>query len=621
LIALLTDSRPPAGGAGKPSASLSAAVYDGDTPSSQRSRIRSQARIILSNPDMLHMGILPYHSQWAAFLAGLRYVVIDELHTYRGVFGSHVANVLRRLLRLCNFYDSHPQVICTSATIANPQQLAERLIEQPVQLVERNGAARGEKHVILYNPPMVDVEHGLRRSAVLVTEELAARCILAGAQTIVFGRSRLTTELLLTYLRQRIGRKGTRLAIGDWPVSGSPDAQHSPSLQSPISNLQSLVRGYRGGYLPAERRAIEAGLRSGEVRAVVATNALELGIDIGQLQAAVLCGYPGTIASTWQQMGRAGRSTQTSLALMVATSQPLDQYIVRHPEFLFERSPESALTNPNNLMLLVDQVRCAAFELPFEQDDLFGACPFTEDVLELLAEQGSVARHDGRWLWSGASYPARQISLRSAGSDVVAIQLEPQGESPGAPPNNAPGAGNQPTTQAIIGEVDGASAQILVHDGAVYLHDGQSHLVRKLDLEQRIAHVVRQDVDFYTVVDSEVQVQVLAVRDAVLRGGAQAAHGDVLVHSRVTGYRRRKHMTHEMLGVWPLDYPAQTMETTAYWLSVSQSTQRALAAAGSWFDSENDYGPNWAEQRERVRLRESISLYTLRCSRISRSPT
>ncbi len=327
---------------------LHVATYDGDTPSSRRSGIRNSARLLLTNPDMLHTGILPYHNNWEPFFSRLRYVVLDELHTYRGVFGSQVANVLRRLRRICDFYGSKPHFICTSATIANPAELAERLIEEPVTLIDENGAPRGERHVILYNPPVYDAERGLRQSSTLAAQELAARCVLGGAQTIVFGRSRLVTELLLTYLRERVRRV--------W--------QDEPAGTASVAER---IRGYRGGYLPLERRSIEAGLRSGDVRGVVATNALELGIDIGRLQAAVLCGYPGSIASTWQQMGRAGRTADAALAMLVATGGALDQYVIRHPEFIFERSPEHALVNADNLMLLVDQMRCAAFELPFAQ--------------------------------------------------------------------------------------------------------------------------------------------------------------------------------------------------------------------------------------------------------------
>ena len=564
-----------------PISNLYPATYDGDTPSGERTRIRKEARLILSNPDMLHAGILPYHTTWAEFFAGLQFVIIDEMHTYRGVFGSHVANVLRRLQRICAFYGSRPQFICTSATIANPGPLAERLVEQPVTVVTENGAPSGEKQIILYNPPLFDPERGLRRSATLEAQALAARCILGDVQTIVFGRSRLTTEVLLTYLRERVGGDAREKIerLGDWEIGPA----------SPL-NPQLAIRGYRGGYLPTERRAIEAGLRSGAVRGVVATNALELGIDIGQLQAAILCGYPGSIASTWQQIGRAGRTREAALALLVATGGALDQYIIQHPEFIFERSPEHALINPDNLMLLVDQVRCAAFELPFQTDEPFGASLFTGDVLHLLAEQGDLQQHGTRFFWSGDGYPARQVSLRSAGSDTVAIQVGEDG-------------GRQGATR-IIGEIDHASAPLLVHDGAIYLHEGQSYRVDSLDMAHSLAQVTPVEVDYYTQVAAETTIEVLAEHEQRTTPGALVAHGDLQVSAQVIGFRRIKRYTHENLGVFPLDYPPQVIETSGYWFSILPAVQRQLEAAGQWYDSINDYGPNWQAQRTLVRARD-----------------
>jgi DEAD/DEAH box helicase domain-containing protein len=551
---------------------LTPATYDGDTPSAERPRIRKTARLLLTNPDMLHMGILPYHTQWAAFLGGLRYVVIDEMHTYRGVFGSHVANVLRRLQRLCALYGSAPQFVCTSATIANPRTLAERLIEQPVTLIDDNGAPRPEKHVLLLNPPLLDAEGGIRRSATLEATDRAADCLEAGLQTIVFGRSRLTTELLLSYVREK-----------------TPQA----------------VRGYRGGYLPHERRAIEAGLRSGDVRAVVATNALELGIDIGQLQACIVCGYPGSIASTWQQMGRAGRTNETALALLVATAGPLDQYVVQHPEFVFERSPEQALINPDNLMLLLDHVRCAVFELPFAAGEGFGRSPFVADALQLLAEEGEVHAHEnaggGQWFWSGESYPARRVSLRSAGNDAVVIQAvgEYQGEE-----RLRRGGSTAPPTATVIGSVEHAGAPRLVHEGAIYLHEGRMYQVRTLDLDNLRADVQPVDVDYYTEASAETAVAVLAVHDQRADAHTSTAWGDVEVTSQVIGYRRIMRHTHTTLGVQPLEYPPQTLVTSAWWLALQPAAQAALEGAGLWHDSINNYGPNWTETRRAVRARD-----------------
>jgi DEAD/DEAH box helicase domain-containing protein len=563
--------------AGIPAAALHAATYDGDTPSNQRSRIRKTARLIVTNPDMLHLGILPYHAQWEAFFSGLRYVVMDEMHTYRGVFGSHVANVLRRLRRICAAYGSAPQFICTSATIANPGELAERLVDGPVTVIDETGAPRGAKHIILYNPPLVDAERGLRRSSTLAAQEIAARCILAGVQTIVFGRSRLTTELLLTYLRERVARDRSEVRNRREAAAG---------LLAPDSPVYTQLRGYRGGYLPEERRAIEAGLRSGSVRGVVATNALELGIDIGQLQAAVLCGYPGTLASAWQQMGRAGRTTEAALAILVATGGALDQYVIRHPEFLFARSPEHALINPDNLLLLLDHMAAAAAELPFLQGEDFGRSPHSADVLALLTEQGDLIAQDGAYFWAGDANPARAVSLRSSSRDTVTIEAADRGHV------------------TVIGELEQAAAPLLLHGGAIYLHEGQSYAVQQLDLSAGLARVVPVNVDFYTEAMTETEITVLATHAHQEVAGAATAYGEAQVDSTVVGYRRIKRFTHETLGVFPLDYPPRTLETSAYWCSVLPATQAALEARGEWHDSINDYGPNWEAQRQAVRARD-----------------
>jgi len=553
--------------------SLRAATYDGDTPSADRTRVRNEARIILTNPDMLHVGILPTHPQWMRFFAGLRFVVLDELHTYRGVFGSHVANVMRRLQRICAHYGSAPHFICTSATIANPRELAEAMVEQPVHLITRNGAPRGEKQIILYNPPMYDVEMGLRRSAVLEAQEIAAHAVQEGVQSILFGKTRLATELLLTYLRDTLAR----------------DRQHPMA----DAELQRAIRGYRGGYLPEERRAIELGLRSGEVRAVAATNALELGIDIGQLQASILCGYPGTIASSWQQMGRAGRTREQSLAILVASGLPIDQYLMQHPNFLFDNSPEHALINPDNLMLLVEQMRCAAFELPFVDGERFGKSPWVAEVLTHLVEQGDLQAHKGRYLWAGEPSPARTINLRSAGNSRVSVQT----------PDTEGAAGVR-----MIGEVDDWRAPMQVHKGAVYLHEGATYLVDDLSLQDGTASARRVDVDFYTQVDIETEIEVVAEHERretpTVVPAVVVACGDVRVTTQVISFRRIRRFSHEMLGVEPLDFPPSVLETTGYWFNVTAAAQRRLEARGVWFDSVNDYGPNWETQRQLVRVRD-----------------
>ncbi len=538
-------------------------IYDGDTPQGHRKRIREGARLVLSNPDMLHTGILPHHTNWAAFFQGLRTVVIDEIHTYRGVFGSHTANLLRRLRRICRFYGSAPNFILTSATIANPAQHAERLIEAPVTLVAENGAPAGEKHLLFYNPPLVDAELGLRRSSLLEAQRLGERLLAAGVQSIFFARSRLRVELLLTYLREAYGRQG-----------GESEA----------------VRGYRGGYLPSERRQIEAGLRSGQVRAVVATNALELGIDIGQLQAAVLTGFPGSIASVWQQAGRAGRRQEAALAILVAGAGALDQYIIQHPDFFFGRSPEHALINPDNLVILTDHLRCAAFELPFRLGERFGEVDFTADLLAMLAAQGEVGQSGERWYWLQSGYPAQGINLRAAGEPVV-IMAQP----------DLPG---DPTT--TIGQLEREAAPTLLHTGAIYLHEGQTFRVDRLDWEAGHAFVRPVEVDYYTEASSVTEVEVLSVHQQEQEGDLVRGSGDVEVHSQASGYRQVKRWTHETLGYGEIDLPETVLQTSGYWLCFAEPLVERLRGQGLWQGDPNDYGPNWPAQRDLARARDGF---------------
>src|SRR5712691_4617229 len=372
-------------------------TYDGDTPQDARRTIRSRAHLVLSNPDMVHSGILPHHPRWAKLFENLRYVIIDELHAYRGVFGSHLCNVLRRLRRICRHYGSNPVFLCSSATIANPRELAERLTEQPFELVDKSGAPRGEKLFVFVNPPVVNQQLGIRRSYLSETRRIASEFLKRNLQLIVFAQSRLSTEILTTYLKD--------------DFEGIPGAPET-------------IRGYRGGYLPTRRREIEKGLRDGHVRAVVSTNALELGIDIGALDVAVMAGYPGTIAATWQRAGRAGRRAGKSAAVLVASSAPLDQFIVRNPSYFFEASPEHALIDPDNLHILVDHVKCAAFELPFGTTEEFGKHNLQE-VLAILEESGFVHRagdgDNGTWQWTNESYPADAVSLRSISSDNFVV--------------------------------------------------------------------------------------------------------------------------------------------------------------------------------------------------------
>jgi len=553
----------------KPQTPLTLRPYDGDTPSSQRSTIRSEARLLVTNPDMLHVGILPHHTRWMRFFSNLRYVVLDELHTYRGVFGGHVANVLRRLRRICRFYGSDPQFIAASATIANPRELAEQLVEAPFTLVDDDGAPRGEKHFVLHNPPLVDRDLGIRRSATLVAKEIAARFLEADVQTIVFARARLTTEVLLSYLRDAMAFAGG-------------DAQ--------------AVQGYRGGYLPNERRAIERGLREGQVRGVVATNALELGIDIGQLSACVMTGYPGTIASTWQQAGRAGRRSGLSSAVLVASALPLDQYLITHPTYFFGQSVEHALLDPDNLAVLVNHLACAAFELPFEPSEPFGSFEEVETVLDALADEGMLHRHNGNYTWIGEGYPAARLSLRTSSTDNIVIQV-------------TEGEGGEPE---VIGEMDRPSAPTLIHEGAVYLHGGETYVVESLDWEEGIARVRADALDYYTRASGTTEVEVLEVLRSTsdpTTGEADEditvahAYGELLITTRATGYRRIKRYTHEVLGWGAIDLPEQEMRTIGYRLALSEELTERMEAAGV-LKPRVDYGPNWPAQRDAARARD-----------------
>src|SRR3989304_4496703 len=441
------------------------AIYDGDTRQKRRSPIRRNARIVLSNPDMLHTGILPHHTNWSDFFTNLRFVVIDEMHTYRGVFGSHVANVIRRLKRVAGFYGANPQFILASATIGNPRELAEHLIEVPVHLIENDGSARGPRHFIIYNPPITDESLGLRKSSLLEGVRLAQDLLNQNVQSVVFARSRRSVEIILTYLQGE--NRESRIDIRN----SFPDSQ--------FPNHDSRIRGYRSGYLPTQRREIEKGLRDGTVKTVVATNALELGIDIGGLGAAILVGYPGTVASARQQAGRAGRGLESAVALMVASASPIDQFLAHHPEYFFERSPEQALVNPDHLLILLEHLRCALFELPFQKGEGFGALSggMIEEYLQFLIAHNEAHESQDRVYWMADQYPAANISLRSASPQGVVLQTTMDA---------------RPQT---IGTVDGESALWMVHPGAVYLHEAQSFFVKDLNLEEHTArlHPVESD--------------------------------------------------------------------------------------------------------------------------------
>ena len=508
-------------------------TYDGDTPQDARRTIRARAHLVLSNPDMVHSGILPHHPRWAKLFENLRYVIIDELHAYRGVFGSHLANVLRRLRRICRHYGSDPVFLCSSATIANPRELAEQLTEQPFEIVGRSGAPRGEKYFVFVNPPVVNQQLGIRRSYLGETRRIASEFLKRNLQTIVFAQSRLATEILTTYLKEDF--EG---------VPGAPET----------------IRGYRGGYLPNRRREIEKGLREGAVRAVVSTNALELGIDIGALDVAVLAGYPGTIAATWQRAGRAGRRSGRSAAVLVASSAPLDQFVVRNPSYFFEASPERALIDPDNLHILVDHIKCGAFELPFTVTEQFGRHD-VQEILGVLAEQGLVHRtgasgsgdEDGQWTWTNESYPADAVSLRSVSSDNFVI-VDTTRET------------------RIIGETDFTSGPSTLHPKAIYIVEGQLYQVERLDFDARKAFVREVDCDYYT--DAITYTKVTPIDE--FAAASHRTHGEVHVVSRVVGFKKIKFYTNENVGSGELDLPEQQMHTTAYWLTVPAGVMAAL---------------------------------------------
>lgn len=497
-------------------------TYDGDTPVNIRSVVRAAGQVVITNPDMLHSAILPHHTKWFKLFENLRYVVIDELHTYRGLFGSHVANVIRRLRRICNHYGADPTFICASATIANPKELAERVIEAPVELIDDNGAPAGRKHILVVNPPVANEQLGIRGSALLTGQRLAERLIGNGVQTIAFARSRTSVEVLTSYLRETFE-----------PAPGHPHT----------------IRGYRGGYLPNERHEIEAGLRDGRVRGVVATNALELGIDIGSLDAAISIGYPGTIASTWQQMGRAGRRAGTSLAALVCSSAPIDQFLAKHPEYLFDASPEHGLVNPDNLYVLLNHLRASTFELPVPAGERFGL-EETPMLLDVLEEDGWIRRaEDDRYYWSHENFPASDFSLRTGAPENVVI-VDTTGDR-----------------NRVLGEIDLFAAPLLVHPKAIYIHQGVQYHVDELDWTERKAFVTRTDVDYYTDADLGVTLKVLEVfEEADAPPAGKRQRGEVMVAWKVTMFKKLKYHTHENVGWGSIDLPETEMHTTACWL-------------------------------------------------------
>ncbi|MCY8484674.1 DEAD/DEAH box helicase [Bacillus atrophaeus] len=499
-------------------------TYDGDTSPAIRQKVRKAGHIVITNPDMLHSAILPHHTKWVGLFENLKYIVIDELHTYRGVFGSHVANVIRRLKRICQFYGSSPIFICTSATIANPKELAEQLTGSPMRLIDDNGAPSGRKHFVFYNPPIVNKPLNIRKSATIEVNELAKEFLKNKVQTIVFARSRVRVEIILSHIQELVKKEiGTK-----------------------------SIRGYRGGYLPKERREIERGLRDGEILGVVSTNALELGVDIGQLQVCIMTGYPGSVASAWQQAGRAGRRHGEALIVMVANSTPIDQYIVRNPDYFFDRSPESARINPENLIILVDHLKCAAYELPFKADEEFGPLDVT-DILEYLQEEGVLHHNSGRYHWANESFPATNISLRSASQENVVIVDQ-----------------SDVANVRIIGEMDRFSAMTLLHDEAIYLHEGIQYQVEKLDWDHKKAYVRKVDVEYYTDANLAVQLKVLEIDKTIDRKQTSLHYGDVTVNALPTIFKKIKMTTFENIGSGPIYLPEEELHTSAAWMEIKE---------------------------------------------------
>ncbi len=539
---------------GRATTGLAIAAYDGDTPTNKRRQIRTNARIIVSNPDMVHTAILPHHTEWSEFFEHLKFIVLDEAHIYRGVFGSHVANVLRRLKRIAQFYGSTPQFILTSGTIGNPIELAEKLIEEQVVLVDDDGTSKGERHFAIYNPPLVNRELGIRKSAVLEGTRLAQSLMAHNIQSIMFARTRRTVELLLKYL------------------SSHPMA------------LEGQIRGYRSGYLPTERREIEEGLRNGDVQVVAATTALELGIDIGSMGCSIMVGYPGSIAATMQQAGRAGRKDDSSLAVLVASADPLDQYLARHPEYLFDRSPEHALIDANNPLIVLQHIRCAAAELAFNIGESFGRVPASqvEEYLKVLQDTEVLHYSGERYHFVADEYPAEGVSLRSASADTVVLSADGK----------------------TIGEVDLASAYWMVHPEAIYLHEVQPYFVESLDLVEKIARLRQVQVDYITEPRTESSVQLLDCFDEAQIAAGTKFHGEIAVTTQVVGYRKLRWSTHENLGEGLVSLPPTELHTTAYWFCPSDETVETLRDQGLWSNDRNDYGPNWLQQRHLARARD-----------------
>lgn len=537
------------------------AIYDGDTPSHQRSTIRKSATILMTNPDMLHQGILPHHTNWAKVFSKLRYVVIDEMHIYRGVFGSHFANLIRRLRRICAFYNAYPQFILTSATIGNPEELANSLIEQPVKLFDRDCSPKGPANLLVFNPPFVDEKLGIRKSSLDYGVSFSQKLIRKDHQTLIFARTRRTVEMLLVYLRNRLDR-----------------------------NEQESVRGYRSGYLRAERREIEQGLKQGRLKAVFSTSALELGVDIGNLDAVILVGFPGTVATARQRIGRAGRKQQASLAILIVTNDAIDQYLANHPEYLVENNPEQALIDPQNLIILLQHIRCAAFELPFNKSEGFGSMSAAElsRFLELLESTGVITRQGEDYFWLADQYPAAEVSLRSSTPDIVSLnRIGERGE------------------KNLIGQVDATAARWFVHKDAIYLHDAEMFEVVELNLEEGVCLLKPSRAEYYTIPVIDTKIIHYDLTSSVGYQNYSANYGSLDLEISINSYQRKRWNSNELLGVGQLDMPPQQLHTTGFWLGLHPGYIDTLREKNLWGSDPNVYGPNWQTLRQKIILRDA----------------
>ena len=541
---------------------LKAFIYDGDTDQQKRKAIRKSVSILLTNPDMLHLGLMPHHTDWKRFFANLKFIVIDEVHSYKGVFGSHFSNVIRRLKRIIQFYGGNPLFICTSATVSDPQTFVEKLLECPFSLVDEDGSAHGEKNIYFYNPPIVDEQLNVRRGILEEGLKIASLSIQNKLQTLVFVRARRSVELIL---------------------------RRSKGIFSPGSIL-----GYRSGYLAAERRKIEQDLKNGKIACVVATNGLELGVDIGGMARVVLLGYPGTIASFRQQIGRAGRTNAASSAVFVASMDPLDQYLLANPQFILESSPEQPLIDPKNLLILFNQLRCAAYELPFQENDHFGSISveLLKNYLDVLCAKCDLVERDKKYFWIGETYPAADISIRSISTAPFDLLLKEKDDS-----------------TRKIGEVDGESVYWMTHPGAIYLQEGETYLVQDLKTDEHKVFLEAGDFPYYTNPNKKEDIEIQDVLETYPQDFASFSFGNVLVASQVVGFDKVDWQSNEVIGSVSLNLPSSELNTQAFWMVISEKTIEKLRKDDLWFSDPNDYGENWETIRQQVLVRDAF-----RCS-------